>query len=54
MEILSLTTNSLINILTENASKEGRWLLLYTVSVSELPWAHISLTLMKLGAKTYK
>lgn len=36
MEILSITTNSLINTLIGKPPKESRWLLVYTVSVSEL------------------
>lgn len=37
MEIMSITTNGLINILIEKAPKESRWFLVHTVSVSELP-----------------
>lgn len=36
MEIMSITTNGLINILIEKAPKESRWFLVHTVSVSEL------------------
>lgn len=50
MEILSITTNSLINILIGKAPKESRWFLVHIVAVSKLLSTH-SFILIKLAVK---